>query len=318
MSSTSTARPAPLPSPRRQLDRGGERPSAPANGTNGADAGRAAVAAVELHDVDPHAPAVPPSVLPVYKRHAAPKGLATRRQLRDLGLRKGGQDPVAEVETRGPRNGFLYEVARAQPVRPMTLPMEVALDKAMAARQTCPRCLRRFHGCLSTRIGLCLECHDGTPIEPTSYTLPRPHMTVPNCATPHRSGTRRRTTTPMITITSFGHANGDAPEDYDIRRDLRPYRTPELPAELQEQTSTDQAVIDAVLGIAGLPGVVAMTAAAAARSYNAGQNTLHVIIGSATGRHRAPVVADQIARVLRQHHYDVEVTHRDLPARTDL
>ncbi|WSX47509.1 ferrous iron transport protein A (plasmid) [Streptomyces sp. NBC_00963] len=89
--------------------------------------------------------------MPVYKRNEAPEGLATKRQLRDMGLRPGGQQVVAEVESRGPRNGFLYEIALAKPVRPMTLAKEFALDQAMAARQTCP------------------ECHEGTPADPTSY-----------------------------------------------------------------------------------------------------------------------------------------------------
>ncbi|MCX5174414.1 hypothetical protein [Streptomyces virginiae] len=54
-----------------------------------------------------------------------------------MGLRTGGQEPVAEVETCGPKNGLLYEIARARPVRPMTLAKEYALDEATAVRQTC-------------------------------------------------------------------------------------------------------------------------------------------------------------------------------------
>ncbi|WP_434598039.1 hypothetical protein [Streptomyces sp. A5-4] len=51
----------------------------------------------------------------------------------------------------------------------MTLAKEYALDKAMAARQTCPECRRRFFHCLSTLLGICLECHDGTPADPATF-----------------------------------------------------------------------------------------------------------------------------------------------------
>ncbi|MDQ0904148.1 hypothetical protein QFZ22_000133 [Streptomyces canus] len=126
----------------------------------------------DLVDVDPYASTEPHVTIPVYKRNQAPEGLATKRQLRAMGLRPGGQDVVAEVETLGPKNGFLYEIAKAKPVRPMTLAQEFALDKAMAARQTCPECRRRFYGCLRTSLGICLECHDGTPVHPSSYINP--------------------------------------------------------------------------------------------------------------------------------------------------
>jgi hypothetical protein len=125
-----------------------------------------------LVEVDLHAPTEPQATIPVYKRNQAPEGLATKRQLRVMGLRPGGQDVVAEVETLGPKNGFLYEIAKAKPVRPMTLAKEYALDKAMAARQTCPECGRRFYGCLKTSLGVCLECHEGTPAHPSSYFTP--------------------------------------------------------------------------------------------------------------------------------------------------
>lgn len=88
---------------------------------------------VALVDVDPHAPGEPEVTIPVFKRLCAPQGLATKRPLRARGLRPGGQGPVAEVEARGPRNGLLYEIAKARPVRSMTLAKEYALDKAMAA-----------------------------------------------------------------------------------------------------------------------------------------------------------------------------------------
>ncbi|MFI7178954.1 RRQRL motif-containing zinc-binding protein [Streptomyces spororaveus] len=126
----------------------------------------------DLVDVDPYAPAEPETTIPVFKRLCAPSGYATKRQLRAMGLRPGGQEPVAEVETRGPKNGLLYEIAKARPVRPMTLAKEHALDKAMAARQTCGTCGRRYFFVLPTSLKSCLECHDGTPADPASYIAP--------------------------------------------------------------------------------------------------------------------------------------------------
>lgn len=126
----------------------------------------------DLVDVDPHAPKKPERTIPVFGRLQAPDGLATKRQLAAMGLRPGGQDPVAEVKCRGPKNGFLYRIDLALPKRPMTLAKEAALDKAMAVRQTCSGCGRRFFHCLSVALGICLECHDGTPADPSSYIAP--------------------------------------------------------------------------------------------------------------------------------------------------
>lgn len=60
-------------------------------------------------------------------------------------------------------------------MRPMTLAKEYALDKAMAARQTCRSCHRRYHFVLPTSLTSCPECHDGTPADPATYTPPPAH-----------------------------------------------------------------------------------------------------------------------------------------------
>lgn len=92
-----------------------------------------------------------------------------------MGLRPGGQEPVARIECRsGKRFAWLYRIDLAKPKLPMTLAKEAALDKAMAARQTCPGpCRRRYFHCLPLKtLGSCLECLDGTPADPASYTAP--------------------------------------------------------------------------------------------------------------------------------------------------
>ncbi len=102
------------------------------------------------------------STLPVYPWRLAPDGLATRRQLRALGLRPGGQDVVAQLERprrrRGPLVAYLYRIDLAQPVRPMTAARWAALDKALAARRTCPTCGQDAGYTLPTSLGTCLTC----------------------------------------------------------------------------------------------------------------------------------------------------------------
>ncbi|MFE6311685.1 RRQRL motif-containing zinc-binding protein [Streptomyces rochei] len=112
-----------------------------------------------------------------FRFRQAPQGLATRRQLRDMGLRPGGQEPAAQlIWRRGARTAWLYRIDLALPKRTPTLAQERALDRAMAARQTCPACRRRYRYCLPLKtLGTCLECHDGTPADPSDYTVPPTH-----------------------------------------------------------------------------------------------------------------------------------------------
>ncbi|MFC9484658.1 RRQRL motif-containing zinc-binding protein [Streptomyces hydrogenans] len=129
----------------------------------------------DLVDVDQHDPG--DGTLPVYRwREAGPgPGLATRRQLREMGLRPGGAEPVARIECcGGKRWAWLYRIDLAKPKRPMTLAKEAALDKVMAKRQTCPGpCGRRYFHYIPLRtLGSCPECFDGTPADPTSYIAP--------------------------------------------------------------------------------------------------------------------------------------------------
>ncbi|MEU3774229.1 RRQRL motif-containing zinc-binding protein [Streptomyces sp. NPDC032472] len=130
------------------------------------------------------------ATLPEHDRGAIPKGLLTRRQLRDKGLSPGGHDPVAVLRCKycafrpdqscnHPTRGWLYDVELARPKRVPTLAQERALDRAMAARSTCPRCQRRYYFCLPLRTqGCCDPCHRGYEPSPDTYfttTAPVPH-----------------------------------------------------------------------------------------------------------------------------------------------
>ncbi|MFD5463341.1 RRQRL motif-containing zinc-binding protein [Kitasatospora sp. NPDC127059] len=100
--------------------------------------------------------------MPTYPWRMAPGGLFTRRQLRAKGLRPGGQPVAGQVMWRsrfgGTRPAYLYRLALAKPVRPMTPARAVALEKANAARRTCPLCHADAGYVLPAYLGTCLTC----------------------------------------------------------------------------------------------------------------------------------------------------------------
>ncbi|MFF5876738.1 RRQRL motif-containing zinc-binding protein [Streptomyces californicus] len=113
----------------------------------------------------------------VYRWHLAPEGLATRRQLRAMGLRPGGQDVAAELHRprrrRGPLVAYLYRIDHARPVRPMTPARTAALAAAMRARRTCPNCRTDVGYCIPRSLGMCVPCHDTPTLSDESgRTLP--------------------------------------------------------------------------------------------------------------------------------------------------
>ena len=82
-----------------------------------------------------------------------------------MGLRPGGGQVCGQLVWRSrkgeERYAWLYRVDLAKPVRPMTPARAAALDRAMAARQTCPKCLVRFEACLPLKtLGSCWGCSD--------------------------------------------------------------------------------------------------------------------------------------------------------------
>ncbi|MFE2473138.1 RRQRL motif-containing zinc-binding protein [Streptomyces mirabilis] len=124
------------------------------------------------------------ATLPEFDRTAVPENLLTRRQLRDQGLSPGGQDPVAVLRCKycsyrpdqscnHPTRAWLWRRDLAKPKRVPTLAQEWALGRAMAARQTCPLCLRRYFVCLPLRTkGSCDACFEGYEPSPDTYITP--------------------------------------------------------------------------------------------------------------------------------------------------
>lgn len=99
--------------------------------------------------------------------------LATRRQLRDMGLRPGGQSPVAVLVfqhtipgCRSVEHADLFLIARAVPKRTATPAQRAAISKALAARRTCQLCGREQDHYLSTLSRLCVRCEDITDFWP--------------------------------------------------------------------------------------------------------------------------------------------------------
>ncbi|MGW2548230.1 RRQRL motif-containing zinc-binding protein [Kitasatospora sp. NPDC001574] len=119
---------------------------------------------------------------PTGERHGVPtypwrfgpekERLATRRQLREMGLRPAGQPVAAQVVCRGgKRVGHLFSVDGAKPVRPMTEARAAALAAAMKARSTCPLCKITYPYCLPLRsLGSCLPCSELTEEEREQLT----------------------------------------------------------------------------------------------------------------------------------------------------
>ncbi|MCZ4125977.1 RRQRL motif-containing zinc-binding protein [Streptomyces sp. H39-S7] len=103
-------------------------------------------------------------MLSVHPWRLAPDGLATRRQLRAMGLRPGGQDVAAELQRprrrRGPLVAYLYRVDLAKPVRPMTPARWGALACANRARRVCPTCRRDAGYVIPPSLGACVPCAD--------------------------------------------------------------------------------------------------------------------------------------------------------------
>lgn len=102
--------------------------------------------------------------LPTCRWNGAPAGLATRRQLREVGLCPGGHDPVAAIRRRpgGYLHAWLYRMDLAREKRQATPAVWAALGEAMRARRTCHSCGLDTGCCIPRSLGQCWDCHMGT------------------------------------------------------------------------------------------------------------------------------------------------------------
>ncbi|RZU48865.1 bifunctional DNA primase/polymerase-like protein [Krasilnikovia cinnamomea] len=104
--------------------------------------------------------------LPTYWWQGAPTGYATRRQLRNQGLRPGGQPIAAQILWSGV-GGTRTDLAR--PKRTATPAQLAAVGKALLARRTCPACHQERPYYIRRSLGQCETCHD-TPAPSTPHT----------------------------------------------------------------------------------------------------------------------------------------------------
>ncbi|MFE0027078.1 RRQRL motif-containing zinc-binding protein [Amycolatopsis sp. NPDC059021] len=137
--------------------------------------------------------------------------LATRRQLRAMGLRPGGQDPAAVLYFRCRKAGKLvhanlYLVEKALPVRPMTPARATALDKAMAARRTCRQCGEIGWAELPKAHRTCEACLYSAGLEPGSYL--HEFVSGTPVAAPHEIAPAGRGLAPVVPIRSARRARG--------------------------------------------------------------------------------------------------------------
>jgi hypothetical protein len=102
--------------------------------------------------------------LPLFSWNLAPRSvLATRRQLAAMGLRPGGQEPVAYLYFRcrkACRMVFaeLFLITSAKPKRTATPAQHTAIAKANLARRICGECGRDAGYIVPREHGLCHAC----------------------------------------------------------------------------------------------------------------------------------------------------------------
>jgi hypothetical protein len=106
---------------------------------------------------------------PTYRWGCAPEHLMTRRQLSTAGLRKNGQDPVAQMlrarrgkhsRGRGPLRAYLYDSRLAAPKRPMTAAKWEAVRTAARSKFRCGICGPVEY---VPRDGVCESCREAHP-----------------------------------------------------------------------------------------------------------------------------------------------------------
>ena len=117
-----------------------------------------------------------------------------------------------------------------------------------------------------------------------------------------------------VQVISFGYLHHPGAPDAHLTLDVRAhFRDPHVRPEMRQMTGQDPAVIAAVLGTPGVPGLIE-AAAGAARAFLAGPAgvPLTVAVGCAGGRHRSVVIAARLAALLEGAGIPVALTHRDI------
>lgn len=101
--------------------------------------------------------------LPVFGWGEAPPMLLTRSQLREVGLRPGGADPVALLVFRHVKpyaRETVAELFSVELAKPKRAAVPGQMDGAMRARRTCRDCGQVKPYCVPTSTKQCWDCGD--------------------------------------------------------------------------------------------------------------------------------------------------------------
>lgn len=132
------------------------------------------------------------------------------------------------------------------------------------------------------------------------------------------------TTTPSVEIISFGHRHPRTRQEIadlesahlkvDLRRHFHGRQVdPDANPDLRHLTAYDEEIRQAVLSVPGI-GDLIESIAQTVRAYldRSSAGPVKVAIGCSAGRHRAPTVAMEVARTLKESSVSTTVTHLDL------
>jgi RNase adapter protein RapZ len=118
-----------------------------------------------------------------------------------------------------------------------------------------------------------------------------------------------------VTVTSFGHRFG-LPMDADMVFDVRFLPNPHWVDDLRPLNGTDRRIRGYVLGAEGtgefLRHVRELLAFLLPGFVKEGRHYLGIAVGCTGGKHRSVVVAEEIARFVREKGFTTSVVHRDM------
>lgn len=118
-----------------------------------------------------------------------------------------------------------------------------------------------------------------------------------------------------VNVVSFGFKYG-VPSDSDFMFDVRFLPNPFYIDELKQKTGNDKEVFDYVMGLDGakefVEKITNLFLDIIPSFEKEGRNQIVVAIGCTGGQHRSVTIAIELARMLREHRYNVILEHREL------
>lgn len=118
-----------------------------------------------------------------------------------------------------------------------------------------------------------------------------------------------------VNVVSFGFKYG-VPTDSDFMFDVRFLPNPFYIDELKQKTGNDKEVFDYVMGLDGakefVEKITNLFLDIIPSFEKEGRNQIVVAVGCTGGQHRSVTIAIELARMLREHRYNVILEHREL------